>query len=82
MRLTHCKDHTGRWTTTTTIWHYRRDGHRIFECFLEVVRPAEGQSGEEQEPWILQTYPPEYKDKEADRLKVVPAFVFPCPLEM
>ncbi len=56
----------------------RHDCQQLFECFLEVVAP----SASSPEPWILQTYPPAYKDKEADRLKTVPDFVFPCKLEM
>eukprot|EP00092_Neocalanus_flemingeri_P008285 GFUD01008931.1.p1 GENE.GFUD01008931.1~~GFUD01008931.1.p1 ORF type:complete len:819 (+),score=266.16 GFUD01008931.1:116-2572(+) len=47
----------------------------VFDCFLEVVGPQ----GEGSQPWILQTFPPSYKDTEADRLKSVPQFTFPCP---
>jgi len=47
----------------------------VFDCFLEVVGPQ----GEGTQPWILQSFPPTYKDKEADRLKSVPQFTFPCP---
>ena len=31
------------------------------------------------QPWILQSYPANYKDKEAERLRSVPQFTFPCP---
>jgi len=47
----------------------------VFDCFLEIVGPQ----GEASQPWILQSFPPSYKDKEADRLKSVPQFTFPCP---
>eukprot|EP00090_Calanus_glacialis_P005714 TRINITY_DN14425_c0_g1_i1.p1 TRINITY_DN14425_c0_g1~~TRINITY_DN14425_c0_g1_i1.p1 ORF type:complete len:818 (-),score=285.09 TRINITY_DN14425_c0_g1_i1:169-2622(-) len=47
----------------------------VFDCFLEVVGPQ----GEGSQPWILQSFPPSYKDKETDKLKSVPQFTFPCP---
>jgi len=47
----------------------------VFDCFLEVVGPQ----GEASQPWILQSFPPSYKEKEADKLKSVPQFTFPCP---
>ena len=51
----------------------------LFDCFLEVVAPTTSNIGEEEKPaWILQTFPPDYKDKEEDKLKSVPQFVFPC----
>ena len=31
------------------------------------------------QPWILQSYPANYKEKEAERLRSVPQFTFPCP---
>lgn len=31
------------------------------------------------QPWILQSFPVSYKDKEAERLRSVPQFTFPCP---
>ena len=50
----------------------------IFECFLEVVRPQENAS----KPWIIQSYPPDYKDSGDERLKSVPQFTFPCYLNV
>jgi len=46
----------------------------VFDCFLEIVGPQ----GEASQPWILQSYPLAYKDKEVERLKSVPHFTFPC----
>ncbi len=43
---------------------------------------ASQEEEEAAQPWILQSYPASYKDKEAERLKSVPAFVFPCKLEV
>ena len=31
------------------------------------------------QPWIIQSFPPSYKDQEVDKLKSVPQFTFPCP---
>ena len=47
---------------------------RIFECFLEVVRPQDNSS----KPWIIQSFPTAFKDSQDDRLKSVPQFTFPC----
>ena len=47
---------------------------RIFECFLEVVRPQDNSS----QPWIIQSFPTAFKDSQDDRLKSVPQFTFPC----
>jgi len=47
----------------------------VFDCFLEIAGPQ----GEGSQPWILQSFPPSYKDKETDKLKSVPQFTFPCP---
>jgi len=47
----------------------------VFDCFLEVVGPQ----GEGTQPWIIQSFPPSYKDQEVDKLKSVPQFTFPCP---
>jgi len=47
----------------------------VFDCFLEVVGPQ----GEGSQPWIIQSFPPAYKDQEVDKLKSVPHFTFPCP---
>merc|ERR1719318_1110843 len=44
----------------------------VFDCFLEVVGPQ----GEGSQPWILQSFPPSYKDKETDKLKSVPQLTF------
>ena len=52
----------------------------IYECFLEVVRP-QGQSPETK-PWILQSYPSNYKDSNDERLKSVPQFTFPCYVQV
>jgi hypothetical protein len=30
------------------------------------------------QPWVLQTFPVSYRDKEADKLKLVSQFAFPC----
>ena len=49
----------------------------IFDCLLEVVRPQAGQD-DVSKPWILQSYPPAYKDSEDERLRSVPQFTFPC----
>jgi len=49
----------------------------IFDCFLEVVRPQAGQD-DVSKPWILQSYPPAYKDSGDERLRSVPQFTFPC----
>ena len=56
----------------------RRDAKHIFDCFLEVAKPF----GDDQEPFILQSYPSQYKDREADKIKLVPHFTFPCTLDM
>jgi len=52
----------------------------VFECFLEVAGPQS--DSQVSQPWILQSYPPSYKDKEVDRLKSVPQFTFPCPINI
>ena len=59
-------------------FHYRRDAKHIFECFLEVGQPEDYS----QNPYIIQSYPLNYKDREADKLQSVPAFTFPCQIEM
>ena len=46
----------------------------VFECFLEVVRPE----SEATQPWVIQSFPPDYKDREAEKIKSVPQFTFPC----
>jgi len=51
-----------------------RNPSHIFDCFLEVVRPQENVS----KPWIIQSYPSNYKDSSDERLKSVPQFTFPC----
>ena len=64
---------------------FRKNSKHVFDCFLEVVGPSDplNQPKGQKDPWILQSYPPTFKDKEADKLKSVPHFVFPCPqLEM
>jgi len=53
----------------------KSDAKHVFDCFLEVVAPQ----GEADQPWILQSFPVSYKDKEAERLRSVPQFTFPCP---
>jgi len=53
----------------------RTDAKHVFDCFLEIVAPQ----SEKDQPWILQSYPANYKDKEAERLRSVPQFTFPCP---
>jgi len=55
----------------------KKDPKRIFDCFLEIASPQNGVDG-----WILQSFPASYKTKEADKLKSVPHFAFPCPLEV
>lgn len=56
----------------------RRDAKHIFEGFLEVANPdVDGQ-----DPFILQSFPANFKDKEADKLKMVPHFTFPCKLDI
>ena len=56
----------------------RRDVKHIFDCFLEVAKPVSNDA----DPFILQTFPTDYKNKEADKLQQVPLFTFPCPLDM
>ena len=57
---------------------FRLDSKHIFDCFLEVAKPVD----EDSEPFILQSYPANYKDKDSDKFKVVPKFTFPCKLEV
>jgi len=52
----------------------RANVQQIFDCFLEVV-PSQAENGQ---PWVLQTYPANYKEKEQEKLKSVPQFTFPC----
>jgi len=52
----------------------RHDPKYVFDCFLEVVSPQK----ENEEAWILQTFPSAQKTKEAESLKQVPQFAFPC----
>ncbi|XP_053380942.1 DENN domain-containing protein 1B-like isoform X2 [Mercenaria mercenaria] len=53
----------------------RENPEKLFEVFLEVGKPTE----EKNEPFILQKYPLDYN--EADVLKSVPKFAFPCDTE-
>lgn len=53
----------------------RENPKQIFELFVEIGRPSEG----DKEPFILQQYPAEYGDK--DVLKSVSKFAFPCANE-
>merc|ERR1719309_956000 len=53
----------------------RTDAKHVFDCFLEIVAPQT----ENEQPWILQSFPVNYKEKEAERLRAVPQFTFPCP---
>ena len=45
----------------------------VFEVFLEV---AASRNGVSEDPFVLQMFPPTYKEK--GTLKEVPRFVFPC----
>eukprot|EP00095_Tigriopus_kingsejongensis_P000559 maker-scaffold776_size99073-snap-gene-0.15 protein:Tk00559 transcript:maker-scaffold776_size99073-snap-gene-0.15-mRNA-1 annotation:"denn domain-containing protein 1a" len=56
----------------------RPNVQRAFDCFAEVVAGDETTTS----PWILQTFPPDFRDREAEALKSVPAFVFPCQNHM
>ena len=42
-----------------------------FSCLVNLLLQKD-------QPWILQSYPANYKDKEAERLRSVPQFTFPC----
>ena len=53
----------------------RGNPKQIFELFVEIGRPSEG----DQEPFILQQYPADYGDE--DVLKSVSKFAFPCANE-
>jgi len=52
----------------------RSNPKHIFDAFLEVA-PSQNES---EKPWVLQTYPASYKDKETETVKSVPQFTFPC----
>ncbi|XP_059092755.1 DENN domain-containing protein 1A-like isoform X3 [Tigriopus californicus] len=59
----------------------RPDVHRAFECFAEVCAPDVGvESGGAKVGLaaIARTFPTWYKERQADQLKSVPQFVFPC----
>ncbi|GAB1607797.1 DENN domain-containing protein 1C-like isoform X7 [Argonauta hians] len=53
----------------------RENPERIFELFVEIGKP----SGDKEEPFILQHYPPDYTDEGI--LKDVPKFAYPCSTE-
>ena len=53
----------------------RENPKQIFELFVEIGRPSEG----DQEPFILQQFPADYGDN--DVLKSVAKFAFPCASE-
>ena len=59
---------------------FRSSPPHFFDAFVEVAAPDP--TNPDSTPWVLQTYPANYKEKEQDKLKSVPQFVFPCKLEM
>ncbi len=56
----------------------RFDAKHLFECFLEVAAPT----SDDEPGFVLQTFPEDAARKDADRIKSVPPFVFPCKLEV
>ena len=56
---------------------FRSQHSRFFDCFLEIQCPSDTK-----EPAILHSYPFQYKESEANKLKPVPNFAFPCQLQM
>ncbi|XP_029649417.1 DENN domain-containing protein 1A isoform X3 [Octopus sinensis] len=59
----------------SAVWDQRENPERIFELFVEIGKP----SGDKEEPFILQHYPPNYTDEGI--LKDVPKFAYPCSTE-
>lgn len=74
----------------------RKPSKYLFDCFLEIVQPSSWgfshnskssisspnklAKSEKDDPWVLQTYPTNYVEKNDHQLdlKAVPSFVYPC----
>ncbi|KAH9511031.1 DENN (AEX-3) domain [Dermatophagoides farinae] len=61
----------------------RDEWDRLIELFAEIAIPQsnsnDSNGGEEEEPWILRTYPADYSNREV--LGSVPHFAYPCPFK-
>ena len=61
----------------------RNYSQTMFDCFLEIASPQKVNcEGDFCDAQILQTFPLDYKTKEAKYLKQVPQFAFPCKVTM
>ena len=83
------KNRSSNWWFSFPLWNsetckicrcylfFRSQHSRFFDCFLEIQCPSDTK-----EPAILHSYPFQYKESEANKLKPVPNFAFPCQLQM